>query len=361
MKEGWETFSELCDRWKMNEYTVAKFVIDGELQSYTKDFMKIWIQDKGYLVDSPNDDVPEMSNERLTVAEVKELIFFSSDVEEFEKKKGITPHVSRTDVVDPTAAITPQDSTTNKEGTDKECTISEKDSEGFIRSLQVSLVSDTEIKIKVGDKRSKVFEQKELGFIKANSEIWKTFTEILKKRDHIYYVGKAHGANRTRKKSYSVSQKRLSGVSDKLLSFFNKTYQAQLPEKFKVHELIPDKKEAPGRYRFKFHIIDETEINKNEYENLPQETLLSDIETLSAEVKELSNRSGKDVEKKTEMLRDRLQAMIVFACEKEWLTQRRAFGYLSPKTKDAPLPNQGSKRKRHPALDEIFPEDEDSD
>jgi alkylhydroperoxidase/carboxymuconolactone decarboxylase family protein YurZ len=255
MKPGWKEFSELCDRWKMNEYTVAKFVIDGELWSYTKGYMKIWIQEKGYLVSTP-DDVPEVSNKRLTVAEVKELIFFSSDVEEFEKKKGITPHVRLIDVGDPTATVTPQDSTTNKEGPDKACAPSEKDSEGFIRSLQVSYVDYTEVKIQYKGKPMN-YTCQSIGFRDSKTKEWKTFLEILESKDHVYRLGPAHSIDKAihqkvRRKEYDKRIKTLPKINEKFISFLTQHYNINFPPKFKLYERLPT--EGDGAYSFKFQI-----------------------------------------------------------------------------------------------------------
>jgi hypothetical protein len=236
-----------------------------------------------------------------------------------------------------------------------------KDPETFIRALEVSYVSDTEIRISGGGKKSKTYEMKELGFKRANSIIWKEFSEIVRRPDHTYHVGKAHGAKRARKASYDVSQKRLLGINDKLLSFFNKNYQAQLPNKFRVYELIPEKREAPGTYRFKFQIVDASQVAKKNYENLSKEELIHEIETLSSELVNLSNRGDEDSEEKINEIQNILYPAMKVALNKGWLTRNRAAGYLNPSEEYISQTDQRVKRKKHSDLIDIFSGDENQE
>jgi len=207
-----------------------------------------------------------------------------------------------------------------------------EDPEAFIRSMQVSYVSDTEIKIKAGNQRSKIFNQKEMGFIKINSEIWKAFIDILRRSDHTYYVGKARGAQTMRKASYDVGQKRLSGINEKLLSFLNETYQLRLLKTFKVYELIPEKKEAPGGYRFKFQVCNHTDSDENidYYDKLTEKDLISKIEILSSDLEKLSICGDTDSEKEVDEINNKLNLAVKLALKKEWININRAKAYLNP-------------------------------
>lgn len=215
-----------------------------------------------------------------------------------------------------------------------------EDPEGFMRSVQVTYVSETEIKIKVGNHRAKIFDQEKLGFKKQNSKIWKDFIGILRKPDHAYYVGKAHGANKMRKSSYELAQKRLSGISEKLVSFFNETYHVYLLKEFKVYELMPERNDEPGKYRFKFQVCNRSHSAKNidYYNELPKKQLIDEIETLSSNLGKLSNHGGKDAEEKIDEINDNLSQAVQVALKKEWLNRNRAEYYLNP-TPESVVPN----------------------
>ena len=182
-EEEWHPFSWLCKRWKTSEYTVAKLVIDGKLRSYDVDYMEICVIDNGFYKQTPEDHGSIISRP-LTVAEVTEFIFRKSDVEAFEKKNGIIPLVHQTDSGDPTARMTTPDSTSNKEQTDKVCTPSEKDSESFIRSLQVSYIDNTEVKIQYKGKRMN-YTCESIGFRDIGQKHGRLFLKSLIKRSFL--------------------------------------------------------------------------------------------------------------------------------------------------------------------------------
>jgi len=202
--------------------------------------------------------------------------------------------------------------------------------DSFIRSLKVCYVSDTEISIKGGGKNAKIYEKKELGFKKNNSKTWVAFIQILTSQDHFYRVGKARGAKKERKQSYDVGQKTLFEISRKMVSFFNKTYQIQLLEKYKVYELVPRKQEKPGTYRFKFQITKDGNADREGLEELSRGQLLSKIETLSEQCKMLCYRGDEEGEAKVKKIQNQLDSAIIIASKKGWLEKNRAGGYLNP-------------------------------
>lgn len=171
-----------------------------------------------------------------------------------------------------------------------------KDYDSLIRSLQVSFVSDTEIRIKGGGKNAKTYDMKDLEFSKEKSKAWKAFITILNSKDHHYHVGKARGAKRERKTSYDVGQKVLVAINEKLVPFLNKTYQLQLTGKYKVYELIPEKNEAPGTYRFKFQITNNNNADVKGFEELSKDELLKQIEELSETYRIFSKRGDEKAE-----------------------------------------------------------------
>lgn len=352
----WITSSDLCYRWNINKYDLAEIVSDGKLrQFYADDLSELVIVEGGSIVESPDGNCSCINPSPITGDQVAKLIFPISDVEAFERKNGITPQMV---ITDPSQKVIVSSVTKGAESSQPE---EITDSENFIRSVKVSLVSDTEIKIKVRDKRPSTFEQKELGFKRVNSKIWKAFTDILKKPVHTYHVGKARGAKRARKASYDVSQKRLSGINDKLLLFFKKNFDAPLPDKFKLYELIPEKREAPGTYRFKFEIFDDSEINNENYENLSKHELIYKIENLSYELDKLSSRGDEKSEEIINKIKNELYEAVAIACKKGWLTRNRAEGYLNPSKEYVSQPCQVRKRKRYSNPDNIASEDEDSE
>jgi uncharacterized protein YxjI len=204
--------------------------------------------------------------------------------------------------------------------------------ENFIRDLQVSYVSDTEISIRGGGKNAKTYEMKELGFKKVNSKSWNAFRNILNSKDYTYYVGEARGAKRERKKAYDAAQKVLVEINKKLVPFLNKTYQLQLPEKYRVYELIPEKTEVPGTYRFKFKIKKHGEVNTEGFKELSQGNLISEIENLSKQYELLLNSGAEEAEAQIYKIKDKLNAAVVIACKKGGMPRHRAEAYLNPKT-----------------------------
>lgn len=210
-----------------------------------------------------------------------------------------------------------------------------EDPESFIRSLQVSYVSDTEIKISGGGKKAITYGMKELGFIKDKSKIWKEFIKILTSRDHFYHVGIARGANREMKKSYGVNRKVLVEINKRLGPFLNKTYQLQQTVKYNVYELIPNKKEAPGTYRFKFQIKNNSDADIKLFKTLPKDQLLQNIERLSEQYGILSNEGDEDAEVKINKILDQLSSAIIVAVKNEWITQTKAENYLNPRAKQS--------------------------
>lgn len=209
------------------------------------------------------------------------------------------------------------------------------DYEKFIRSLEISYVSDTEIKIRGGGKNSKIYGMKDLGFLKDKSKVWTAFILILNSKDHRYHVGAAHGAKRKRKTSYDIGQKVLVELNKKFVPFFNKIYQLQLPEKYRVYELIPGKAEAPGTYRFKFQIKSNHDGVIERDNALPKDQLLQKIGELSEEFKKFSKRGTKEAEARLEGIKGNLYSAVEIALQKDWLTKNRVKYYISDQSEDS--------------------------
>ena len=166
--------------------------------------------------------------------------------------------------------------------------------EALLRSIEFSIVSDEEIKVRGGGKKAKVYTMKELGFKKPTSQMSNTFIKILRSKDHRYHVGVAHGAGKQRNRAYDVNQKRLSNINERLTAFFKQTYGWDLPQDFKVFELM--KGERSGTYGFKFKICREVNVDEAGLNSLPKDNLLELIEKLSLEKGNLSTRGDESSE-----------------------------------------------------------------
>lgn len=244
------------------------------------------------------------------------------------------------------ARVPPQDSKTTMQPpmSIESCLPQVVDCERFIRSLQISYVSDTEIKIRGGGKNAKTYGMKDLGFQKETSQAWKAFITLLNSKYHCYLVGKARGAKGQRKKSYDIRQKILVEINKKFVSFFNNIYLLRLSEKYKVYELIPKQNEAPGTYRFKFQITNSRNAGVKGFEELSRDELLQQIEELSEKYRLFSKRGDEESETLTYKIKDQLNAAIENACRNDWLTHNRAWSYLSPEA-DVPFVKYPSKIK----------------
>lgn len=210
------------------------------------------------------------------------------------------------------------------------------DLDTFIRSIQFCFVSDTEIKIRGGGKNAKIYDMKAVGFQKEKSKVWKAFITILTSKDHLYHVGKAHGAEGVRKTAYDQGRKVPDAINKKLIPFLNNIYQMQLPADFKVYELIPEKKEAPGIYRFKFQIKSNIDAESERFNALPQSELLQQIEELSGKFKKLSEVGTEAAETQVERIKNELYTAVEIALQKEWLPRNRAAYYMNEQSEDSP-------------------------
>lgn len=139
--------------------------------------------------------------------------------------------------------------------------------EDFIRSVSISYESDNEIGLKIGDKKTKNYTCKDMEF-KPDSKPWKLLMKILKDGQHEYNIG-TYSLDKISEKNRDYNNKvhTMREFSKKLVSFLNKTYGKQMPEKFSVFE--NKQKIGKGRagiYVPKFKIIDIglTEMTKDE-------------------------------------------------------------------------------------------------
>jgi hypothetical protein len=134
--------------------------------------------------------------------------------------------------------------------------LSNEEAEEFIRSLQISYLDDTEIKIQYQGK-SKNWNCDSLGFRDSKTKEWKEFLTLLQDRDHIFNLGLAYYIDektqkRKRNKIYDQNYKLLKELNKKLIIFLNKSYQVKFPDNFTLYQRHPE--EGHGIYSFKFKV-----------------------------------------------------------------------------------------------------------
>ena len=202
-----------------------------------------------------------------------------------------------------------------------------EDHESFIRSLQVSYVNDTEIRIKSGNQRGKAFSYIDLGFKRENTKTLRTLLQILKLQDHLFHIGVAHGAGKVRNKAYDANRNILREISNKFCMFIKNTYNLQLPDNCQIFELL--KNERPGTYGPKF-TVSVLHAEDAYYGSYSRDELISEIEKLSERKAALEKRGDEDSENKLCQITDELNAAIKMAIEKKWIERHRAASYLNP-------------------------------
>ncbi|MDP1989467.1 MAG: hypothetical protein Q8K00_00465 [Syntrophales bacterium] len=204
-----------------------------------------------------------------------------------------------------------------------------KDHEDFIRSLRVSYVSDTEVRIKVCNKKSKTYSYTDLGYERENTKEWLALIQILKSEDHLYHVGVAYGKSRQRNKTYDSNRNIHREISKKFVRFLNETYKQQLPANFQLFEL--KKSARSGTYGPKFAISILSVEAESNYSRYSKEKLLGEIEGLVSRRDNLRTYGDEDSENKLIDVIDKLNTAIAIAINNDWLDRNRSKSYLNPK------------------------------
>jgi len=95
MVKKWITFSDLCILWNIQKRDLADIVNNGKLQAvFENDASVLHIVDGGSFVKykHPKGQISLIRQDPLTADEMTKLVFLVSDVEEYEKKNGISPN-----------------------------------------------------------------------------------------------------------------------------------------------------------------------------------------------------------------------------------------------------------------------------
>jgi hypothetical protein len=86
MIKTWITCSDLCIRWGINKYTLAEIINDGKLDSFfAEDFSYLVVTKDGSYRLNPEEGTGGFRQRRITGDDVTDLIFRTSDIEEYEK------------------------------------------------------------------------------------------------------------------------------------------------------------------------------------------------------------------------------------------------------------------------------------
>ena len=190
------------------------------------------------------------------------------------------------------------------------------DPEAFIRSLSVAYLSDTEVSIKVGTKKSKTYSHEDLGYKRENTKEWLALIQILKSKDHLFHVGVAHGKGGQRNKTYDAKRKTLREISKKFVQFLNKVYNQPLPVNFQIFERI--KSDRSGTYGPKF-TIPAFSADHADYSSYSQYDLMAEIEKLKEEMIPLMHRGDKGSEDRLQPMKEQMEAAVMVAVNKKWL------------------------------------------
>ncbi len=182
--------------------------------------------------------------------------------------------------------------------------LSQQEADAFVRSSQISYISNSEIRIKLNSKNAKAYDYKDIGFKRDTEKPWLAFIGMLRDRKHSFEVGKSY------RSEYSKNQKTLDRMNDKLIKFLSKNFGKKFPDKFKVTEL--DRSEKAGTYKLKF-ISDASKRRdkvEEKYGQLNDEELLSEMELLA-----ISMRQTDDDEKRKK-LQDKVITLLDIASDR---------------------------------------------
>jgi hypothetical protein len=157
----------------------------------------------------------------------------------------------------------------------------------------VSYESDSGVKIQEPKRKGEIYNHVSLGFSSNKTLQWKAFINVLQDPSHIYELGPANTYSDTFKKKmpvreYGRRQKRLGAINKKLINFFNKEYEAQLPATFQLYELC--KEEGKGKYKFIFKVVTDDGIEgdlQSVYEQYPKDQLIDEIYSLPEKYRDI--------------------------------------------------------------------------
>lgn len=129
--------------------------------------------------------------------------------------------------------------------------------DAFIRSLTVSLINESEIKIKEPGKKYRVFDYKHA--IDLSDKQWSLFKSVLEDNEHSFLLGPKYIKTKGGKKDNS-ERKMWYRLGKSLVGFLKKEYPINIPKRYVIFENI-DKKKNDNSKKFKFEITEDFDSN----------------------------------------------------------------------------------------------------
>jgi hypothetical protein len=87
----WFTCKEVCSRWEINEFDLMNLVNHRQLTAFDEECAMICVSSRGFYKERRDGETSILFKRPITADEVTKFIFLVSHVEDFEKKRGITP------------------------------------------------------------------------------------------------------------------------------------------------------------------------------------------------------------------------------------------------------------------------------
>lgn len=325
---------DLKDRWGVNQAELADFVYEGGLNIYdpaTRESHLIAKARAAY--EEKVNELDDRMRKKVdrSIREMKEdifdniydVLFDMDEVRRFEQQHGLNVRGNKSTNL--TQSEPGQEGIPN--GKNIQAAQEQTDPEQFIRTLSVFYENNEEIKIKAHGQPTKTYSHTLLGFNRPNTKTWHALLDILQSRDHLYHLGAAHGAGKVRNKSYDANREIIRAISEKFVSFLNKTYKQQLPNTYQIFELL--KNGPAGTYKPKFTISDFS-IKYANHDALSKGELIEKIQELSERKRHLKTVGDENSEKALFKIEDELNAAVTMAIDKKWLERNRAKCFLNP-------------------------------
>ena len=319
----WITGKDVARRLNLKDFQIFDYLASGELQPYSSVTGK---KIKWY--DFNRHDHVEANNQKSFF---NNFLFLKSDIESFELAHGTATKqaesiIDTSEAVKVQVSIKPKTIVVTKPTPQIEPSAENKsdgqiDTEGFIRSLAISYLSDDEVIIKIDRQKPKSFTRKEMGF-ENSKKTWPLFIKVLTKGDFnvgIYDKNK----NAVNQQNYNRLVKFPANFSKKFIAFLNKAFSLSLDSGVNIFQNMKGIDRA-GTYKPKFQILKNMGHNQQQDINsLSKKETLEMIEKLSQE----RNKTKDDGKK--ECLLFKIGNYAAHAKNNGWLTEEQLKNYLS--------------------------------
>ncbi len=290
---------QVKERWGIDQITLAEYVYKDGLRAYDINgrqirFFDLYVAAELELIDGLRNgkkiDINDALEHQLEIHAPIIAQFISDDIIDFEREYNLYP-------AQQTSAQ-----------------LTEEQTQTFIKSLSMAYISETEISIKSGDKKVRKRDKGKLGFNKeGKAKIWNAFIKVFKSKNHYFNL------NETDATSKDSARKYLAEINNKLITFLNKEYRVKISDGFKLYEKVQS--EGPGIYQFKFAIDEYIYADKEEFNKLSDEELLSKFKALAIKFKKANNSAGKDADPRTNKIQDKLLTAVKVVRDRKLLDE----------------------------------------